>query len=144
MAAVPHVQVVLSGLLPSTMYYYRYGNDADGWSDVKSFMSRPQQVCVPMLVAHPPRRCVVPTARRGHRPLQGSTAPVKFIAYADQGVWPAPASVATAEFVADEIALNGFNAFLLHFGDICARTPLAPPPHSLPWPYHVPVPLSLF
>lgn len=85
--------VLLTGLSPSQTYFYRFGSEADGWSAVYSFTSRP---------------------------LAGSNATVKFIAYADLGVWPAPASVSTAAMVSEEVLANGFNAFLLHFGDVGA------------------------
>jgi hypothetical protein len=49
--------------------------------------------------------------------LQGSAAPVKFIAFADLGVWQAPASYSTAALVTNDV-FNGYDSFLLHFGDI--------------------------
>jgi hypothetical protein len=30
----------MTGLQPATTYFYRYGNDVDGWSGVSSFVSR--------------------------------------------------------------------------------------------------------
>lgn len=35
---------VMTGLQPATQYYYRYGNDEDGWSKTAFFTSRPAQV----------------------------------------------------------------------------------------------------
>jgi hypothetical protein len=36
--------VNMTSLKPNTRYYYQFGNDIEGWSDVHSFVSRPQQV----------------------------------------------------------------------------------------------------
>ena len=33
--------VVLKQLQPGTRYFYQFGNDQDGWSDVQTFTSRP-------------------------------------------------------------------------------------------------------
>lgn len=58
---------------------------------------------------------------------QGSTAPVRFIAYADMGCDTAPRGTTTAAQVTNEILLGGFNTFLLHFGDLCkCASPCAP------------------
>ncbi|TYZ54586.1 hypothetical protein PybrP1_009050, partial [[Pythium] brassicae (nom. inval.)] len=82
--------VVLSGLLPDQLYFYRFGNDADGWSRVQSFRSKPP-----------------PGARTA-----------KFIAYGDMGVDSAPAAQSTAVRVFEDVVGDGYDAFLLHVGDV--------------------------
>lgn len=48
---------------------------------------------------------------------------MRFIAYADMGCDTAPRGVTTAALVTNEVLLNGFNAFVLHFGDLCTDSP---------------------
>eukprot|EP00163_Fabomonas_tropica_P007419 TRINITY_DN1713_c0_g1_i2.p1 TRINITY_DN1713_c0_g1~~TRINITY_DN1713_c0_g1_i2.p1 ORF type:complete len:457 (+),score=112.66 TRINITY_DN1713_c0_g1_i2:744-2114(+) len=83
----------LPSLSPRTTYYYKFGNSNDGYSSVYSFTTAPSP--------------------------QASTANVttKFIALADMGVDPNAGSI-TAARVTNEVEGNGFNDFLLHFGDI--------------------------
>ncbi|KAJ0389687.1 hypothetical protein ATCC90586_011015 [Pythium insidiosum] len=83
--------VVMRDLEPDVDYYYQFGNDVDGWSDVSQFRS-------------PPR--VVPNAT------------VKFIAYGDMGVDAAPAGQSTAVRAYRDVTSNGFTSFLLHVGDL--------------------------
>lgn len=80
--------VILGKLRPATRYFYRFGGQGGGWSDVYSFISRPTQQEV-----------------------------TKFIGYADMGVSLAPGSYSTVERVYDDV-LDGYDNFLLHFGDI--------------------------
>jgi acid phosphatase type 7 len=82
-------KVILSKLQLGTRYYYRFGNEADGWSDVYSFKSRPSS----------------------------SVKHAKFLAYADMGIESAPAATSTAVRSFQEIA-KGYDDFLLHAGDI--------------------------
>ncbi|DAZ94411.1 TPA: LOW QUALITY PROTEIN: hypothetical protein N0F65_003440 [Lagenidium giganteum] len=82
--------VIMSSLQPERRYFYQYGNDEDGWSQIQSFVS-------------PPAR----TAKNA-----------KFIAYADMGVDGSPAAQSTAMRVYHEVVANGYESFLLHFGDI--------------------------
>jgi hypothetical protein len=85
--------IILTHLKYSTTYYYQYGNDKYGWSPVYSFISRPS-------------------------PEGVSAYPVtKFLAYGDFGDWE-PQSYLTALHSTIEVQQNGFNNFLLHFGDI--------------------------
>ncbi|KAJ0403914.1 hypothetical protein P43SY_009407 [Pythium insidiosum] len=83
-------KVTLKGLTSSTRYFYRFGNDQDGWSAVYSFMSRPDD----------------------------KAKAAKFIAYADMDVQDAPASTSTAERVYQDVISRGYDNFLLHFGDV--------------------------
>ncbi|KAJ0410582.1 hypothetical protein ATCC90586_007415 [Pythium insidiosum] len=83
--------VVMPDLEPDADYFYQFGNDVDGWSDVSQFRS-------------PPR--VVPNAT------------VKFIAYGDMGVDAAPAGQSTAVRAYRDVTSNGFTSFLLHVGDL--------------------------
>jgi hypothetical protein len=55
--------VVLSGLIPATVYYYQYGNAVEGYGPVLSFTS------------------AKPT---------GPNVPVSFLAIGDVGLGPAP------------------------------------------------------
>lgn len=84
-------RVTLKNLKYSTVYYYQYGTLESGWSTVRSFLS------------HAPPNGVI-------------DFPVtKFLAYADMG--NSNAGVLTALRSNVEIT-QGFNNFLLHFGDI--------------------------
>ncbi|OQR92284.1 calcineurin-like phosphoesterase [Achlya hypogyna] len=83
--------VVMDNLEPATEYFYQFGNDVDGWSDVASFVSRV---------------------------TRGDETPVSFIAYADMGVDDAPRGWSTALRVFEDVVARGYNHFLLHFGDI--------------------------
>lgn len=83
-------KVVLQGLLPDQIYFYQYGNDQDGWSKVQSFRSKPS--------------------------ADARTA--KFIAYGDMGVDSAPAAQSTAVRVFADVVGEGYDSFLLHFGDV--------------------------
>lgn len=83
-------KVVLTNLLPDQRYFYRFGNDADGWSNVHSFRSKP--------------------------PSSARTA--KFIAYGDMGVDSSPAAQSTAVRAFEDVVSDGYDAFLLHFGDV--------------------------
>jgi hypothetical protein len=87
--------VLLRGLLPSTTYYYVYGNERDGWSRERAFSSKPR------------RSAAVTT-----------DVAVRFLAYGDQD-WddPAPGSPSTAAYALRDV-LDGWNSFILHFGDI--------------------------
>lgn len=82
-------KVILKKLQLGTRYYYRFGNNDDGWSDVYSFKSRPDP----------------------------SVKSAKFLAYADMGVDSAPAATSTAVRSFQEVT-KGFDDFLLHAGDI--------------------------
>ena len=86
-------RVVLENLPPRTRIFYRHGSEAHGWSAVQSFVSR--------------------------RAADDRTS-VKFLMYADQAL-PVPefgpAWRLTAPVVAD-VTENGFDAFLLHPGDL--------------------------
>ncbi len=81
--------ISMTNLTPQTVYFYRYGNSVDGWSEVQSFRSRPND-----------------------------TMSTKFIAYADMGVDVAPAAESTAMNVYADVVHYGYDSFLLHFGDI--------------------------
>lgn len=84
--------VLLTNLQPATIYYYQYGNDADGWSVERSFVSRPS----------------------------ADVASVKFLAYADMG-WGGDNSARSTSLHALQEIVNGYDhGFLLHFGDISA------------------------
>lgn len=83
-------KVVLPALEPDTVYFYQFGNDVDGWSSVQSFRSKP--------------------------PKHARTA--KFIAYGDMGVDNAPAAQSTAARVFSDVVGDGYDSFLLHFGDV--------------------------
>ncbi|CAI5738639.1 unnamed protein product [Hyaloperonospora brassicae] len=83
-------RVVLKGLNVGTRYFYKFGSDKDGWSSVYSFMSRPD----------------------------ASVKSAKFIAYADMGVYSAPAAISTAVRSYQDVVDGGYDSFLLHFGDI--------------------------
>jgi hypothetical protein len=82
--------VVLNNLQPGQVYFYQFGNDVDGWSEIAQFRSRPPK----------------------------GSKNAKFIAYADMGVDPAPAASSTAMRVFADVVGNSFDSFLLHFGDI--------------------------
>ncbi|GLE02468.1 hypothetical protein PINS_up011306 [Pythium insidiosum] len=87
--------VLISHLEPDTEYFYQYGSDVDGWSEVYRFRSAPRV---------------------------GSTATVKFIAYSDMGVGGAPTAQSTVTHVFRDVAANGFDSFLLHVGGLsCSR-----------------------
>ncbi|TMW60176.1 hypothetical protein Poli38472_000218 [Pythium oligandrum] len=81
---------IMTDLTPETTYFYQYGNDVDGWSKVAQFRSRPKK----------------------------DTKTTKFIAYADMGVDTAPAAQSNAVRVYSDVVGDGFDSFLLHFGDI--------------------------
>jgi len=81
--------VKASGLAPSTVYFYQFGNDVDGWSAVHQFKSRPL----------PPQTIT------------------KFIAFADMGLSSYPAAYSTCGLVTQELNY-GNGEFVLHFGDI--------------------------
>lgn len=81
--------VLLEELVPHTRYYYRYGNDVDGWSDERSFLSR----------------------------ADSTVDEVKFLGYGDQD-WDEPGSVQTAALALRDIVSHGFDDFVLHFGDL--------------------------
>lgn len=83
--------VIMKNLVPNTEYYYQYGNDEDGWSKVHLFRSRP---------------------------TSNKTTTTKFIAYADMGVNDAPAGSSNAVRVYSSVMEQGYDSFLLHFGDI--------------------------
>lgn len=83
-------KVILTGLESGETYFYRFGNDDDGWSAVYSFKARPS--------------------------AQVKTA--NFIAYADMGVEGAPSATSTAVRSFQEVLSGGYDSFLLHFGDI--------------------------
>jgi hypothetical protein len=80
---------LLQGLTPHTRYFYQYGNDVDGWSEERSFVSR----------------------------ADASVEEVKFIGYGDQD-WDEPGSVQTAALVLRDAVARGFDDFVLHFGDL--------------------------
>lgn len=82
--------VILTGLAHSTMYFYQYGNDVDGWSEERSFLSRPEK---------------------------STEETVKFLAFADMGIDSSPAATSTSIMALQDV-VNGYNHFLLHFGDI--------------------------
>ncbi|DAZ95963.1 TPA: hypothetical protein N0F65_009264 [Lagenidium giganteum] len=83
-------KVVLTGLDHDQRYFYRFGNKEDGWSSVYSFRSRPDS----------------------------SVKATKFIAYADMGADVAPSATSTAMRSFQDVTSNGFDHFLLHFGDV--------------------------
>jgi hypothetical protein len=80
--------VPLANLSPATRYFYRFGNDAHGWSAVSNFTTAP---------------------------LPGPNNTVRFIGYGDQDV--AASSFATASLVRDDL-LDGAADFIVHFGDL--------------------------
>ncbi|CAI5704275.1 hypothetical protein KXD40_001319 [Peronospora effusa] len=82
-------KVILKGLKLGIRYFYKFGSEKDGWSLIYSFMSRPDP----------------------------SVKVAKFIAYADMGVDPAPEASSTA-MRSFENVMDGYDNFLLHFGDI--------------------------
>jgi hypothetical protein len=84
-------EVLLHGLAPNTVYFYRFGNSVEGWSDVFSFLSPP-----------------TPSQPRDS---------IRFLAFADMGVDPPPAAQSTMALALEEVE-NGYRDFLLHFGDI--------------------------
>lgn len=84
--------VVLRGLDPNQAYFYKYGNNIDGWSKIERFRSRPH----------------------------ASSTNAKIIAFGDLGVYPAPASETTVASMYKDV-VGGFDSFLLHFGDIRLR-----------------------
>jgi len=81
--------VLLENLTTHTRYYYRYGNDVDGWSDERSFLSRADE----------------------------TIEEIKFIGYGDQD-WDEPGSVQTAALALRDVVSNGYDDFVLHFGDL--------------------------
>lgn len=83
--------VILTRLQLGARYFYQFGNDADGWSAVYAFKSRPD-------------------------PHSAKTA--NFIAYADMGVDGAPSATSTAVRAFQEVASGAYDDFLLHFGDV--------------------------
>jgi hypothetical protein len=85
--------VLLPKLVPFTMYYYVYGNKVDGWSDERSFLSRP----------------ALNTSE--------SLEEVRFLGYGDQD-WDEPGSVQTAALALRDVVEGGYDHFLLHFGDL--------------------------
>ncbi|KJE92073.1 nucleotide pyrophosphatase/phosphodiesterase [Capsaspora owczarzaki ATCC 30864] len=81
--------VLLTNLAPSTLYWYRYGNDATGWSAVANFTTAPQP---------------------------GKNTPISFVVYADMGTYSTgPGAVATSERVLSH--LDDVD-FVLHVGDL--------------------------
>ena len=92
--------VLLKGLAPATRYYYVYGSARDGWSQERSFMSKPlpHGAAAAAAAAPPP--------------------PVRFLAYGDQD-WDEgePGSVSTAQGALRDV-LDGWDNFILHFGDL--------------------------
>ena len=84
--------VLLTHLLPHTRYFYTYGNANDGWSEERSFLSRPLPGTV-------------------------SAQEVKFLGYGDQD-WDEPGSVQTAALALRDVTSKGFDNFVLHFGDL--------------------------
>ncbi|OQS04539.1 calcineurin-like phosphoesterase [Thraustotheca clavata] len=83
--------VVMDGLVPLSEYFYQYGNDLDGWSAIRSFISRP---------------------------ALGDNTTISFIAYADMGVDDSPRGWSTSLRVFEDVVNKDYNSFLLHFGDI--------------------------
>lgn len=93
-------KVILRKLQSDQVYLYQYGNDEDGWSQTRSFRSKPRTGATQMTA--------------------------KFIAYGDMGVDGAPAAQSTAARVFQDVMGNGYDSFLLHFGDVrcvCDMTP---------------------
>lgn len=82
-------KVLLKGLANGKTYFYQFGNEHDGWSAVYSFQSRPDP----------------------------SVKTANFIAYADMGIDGAPSATSTAVRSYQDV-LDGYDSFLLHFGDI--------------------------
>jgi hypothetical protein len=82
--------VIMRNLDPDREYYYQFGNEHDGWSKIERFRSRPK----------------------------ASTKSANVIAFGDLGVYPAPASETTVKRMYEDVTSNGFDSFLLHFGDI--------------------------
>uniref|UniRef100_K3WAJ5 Purple acid phosphatase n=1 Tax=Globisporangium ultimum (strain ATCC 200006 / CBS 805.95 / DAOM BR144) TaxID=431595 RepID=K3WAJ5_GLOUD len=83
-------KVVMTKLKPGEYYFYQYGNDEDGWSKVRSFRSKPL----------------------------ATTKTTNFVAYADMGVDGSPAAQSTAVRAYADVVGDGYDSFLLHFGDI--------------------------
>jgi hypothetical protein len=82
--------ILLTDLRPSTIYYYRVGNDQDGWSQVYNFTNRP------------------------------STADdaIHLLAYGDMGVFPIqPGAQVTINRVTQKVLSNNISG-VLHIGDI--------------------------
>ncbi|KAG7387325.1 hypothetical protein PHYBOEH_008274 [Phytophthora boehmeriae] len=82
--------VALTGLKPNTYYFYQYGHGGNNWSKVRRFKSRPA----------------------------AGTKYANIIAYADMGTFAGPGAASTAGRVYEEVVGNGYDSFLLHFGDI--------------------------
>lgn len=104
----PHqwLSAVMSGLQPSTVYYYRFGSDTHGWSAESSFVSAP---------------------------APGPQQTVRIIAAADMGMteydgtmnhWTEPSAGLTTQRMAD-VALSGTGydySLMLHSGDVSYAT----------------------
>ena len=81
--------VLLQDLATHTRYYYKYGNDVDGWSEERSFLSR----------------------------ADDTVEEIKFLGYGDQD-WDEPGSVQTSALALRDVVSFGFDDFVLHFGDL--------------------------
>jgi hypothetical protein len=101
--------VLLRGLASSSTYYYVYGSSRDGWSNERSFTSKPHRQAVDAASS-------VTTTTTTTTGSTGTT--VRFLAYGDQD-WDeaAPGSVSTAAGALRDV-LDGWNGFVLHFGDM--------------------------
>lgn len=83
-------RIILENLTSSTMYYYRVGNDRDGWSSIHQFRSRPQS----------------------------NDETIHFIAYGDMGLAPIQSGAKTTiDRVLNRSIENDVRA-ILHIGDI--------------------------
>ena len=83
-------KILLENLLPSTIYYYRVGNDFDGWSSIDSFRTRSNQ----------------------------SDVQVDLIAYGDMGVSPIQTGAKTTIDQVYSRALSVNASAILHIGDL--------------------------
>jgi hypothetical protein len=97
-------RVLLTGLRPSTSYFFAYGNEVDGFSVERSFHTRPALV----------------TTTPSTTPAEKTDPPVvRFLAYGDQDWDTGPgASPTTASNCLRDALEAGYSDFLLHFGDI--------------------------
>ena len=85
--------MLLTGLAPSTKYFYQFGDDVNGWSTERTFVSRPP----------------------------AGTTSCRFLAYADMGSYAGGTSALSTALRSLEEVVSGYDhGFLLHFGDISA------------------------
>ncbi|CAF0728269.1 unnamed protein product [Didymodactylos carnosus] len=84
--------ILLKNLMPATIYFYRVGNEVEGWSPVIHFISKV---------------------------VDGASDTLSFIAYGDMGVSPVQTGAAGTMDRVHERVLQGENiAVVLHIGDV--------------------------